>query len=102
MAIYYKIDNEMPSQNSYFTGDIVVCLTDGKDSAWRKVGGSVWVESSIPEEATEQKRQEQMLALSGVVQTVAGGITKIWTGTQAQYDAIATKDDDTLYIIVEA
>lgn len=31
---------------------------------------------------------------------VTGGITKIWTGTQAQYDAIATKADDTLYIIV--
>lgn len=32
---------------------------------------------------------------------VTGGITKIWTGTQAQYDAIATKDDSTLYVIVE-
>lgn len=34
--------------------------------------------------------------------TLTGGITKIWTGTQAEYDAIATPADDTLYIIVEA
>lgn len=31
---------------------------------------------------------------------VTGGIAKIWTGTQAQYDAIATKATDTLYVIV--
>lgn len=31
---------------------------------------------------------------------VNGGITKIWTGTQAQYDALAVKDDSTLYVIV--
>lgn len=36
----------------------------------------------------------------GTITAVAGGITQIWSGTQAQYDAIATKDDDTLYIIV--
>ena len=29
------------------------------------------------------------------------GITKIWSGTQAQYDAITTPDDDTLYVITE-
>ncbi|WP_341743086.1 phage upper tail fiber protein [Azonexus hydrophilus] len=32
--------------------------------------------------------------------TLTGGITKIWSGSQAEYDAIATKADDTLYIVV--
>lgn len=31
--------------------------------------------------------------------SVNGGITKIWTGTQAEYDAL-TPANDTLYIIV--
>lgn len=31
---------------------------------------------------------------------VIGGITKISKLTQAQYDAIVTKDDSTLYVIV--
>lgn len=31
---------------------------------------------------------------------ITGGITKIATLTQVQYDALATKADDTLYIIV--
>lgn len=32
--------------------------------------------------------------------SVTGGVAKLWSGTHAQYDAIATKADDTLYIIV--
>lgn len=36
----------------------------------------------------------------GVVETRASVLTKIWTGTQAQYDAIGTKDADTLYFII--
>ena len=34
------------------------------------------------------------------VNPVTGGITKIWSGSQAEYDAIAVKADDTLYVIV--
>lgn len=37
----------------------------------------------------------------GVVQSEQG-LVNIWHGTQAEYDAIAVKDYDTLYIIVEA
>jgi len=33
-----------------------------------------------------------------VTNPVTGGITKIWTGTQAAYDAL-TPADDTLYVI---
>lgn len=36
-----------------------------------------------------------------IVTSITEGITKIWTGTQAQYDAL-TPSDDTLYVIVEA
>ncbi len=36
----------------------------------------------------------------GVVETRASVLTKIWTGTQAQYDAIGTKDVNTLYFII--
>ena len=31
--------------------------------------------------------------------TALGGLT-LWKGTQAQYDALATKDNNTLYVIV--
>jgi hypothetical protein len=37
----------------------------------------------------------------GVVETRANVLTKTWTGTQAQYDAIGTKDENTLYFIEE-
>jgi hypothetical protein len=36
----------------------------------------------------------------GVVETRASVLTKIWTGTQAQYDTIGTKDANTLYFII--
>jgi len=39
--------------------------------------------------------------VTAVTDPVTGGITKIWTGTQAAYDAL-TPADDTLYIIVES
>ena len=35
-----------------------------------------------------------------IVETRASVLTKIWTGTQAQYDAIGTKDANTLYFIM--
>ena len=36
---------------------------------------------------------------NGVVKTSNGGKVKFWSGTQAEYDAIATKDANTLYVI---
>jgi hypothetical protein len=38
--------------------------------------------------------------VQGVRETRANTNTKIWTGTQAQYDAIGTKDANTLYFII--
>jgi hypothetical protein len=32
----------------------------------------------------------------------SASVSTIWTGTQAEYDAITTKDVNTLYFIVEA
>ena len=37
----------------------------------------------------------------GVVETRANVLTKTWTGTQAQYNAIGTKDNATLYFITD-
>lgn len=37
--------------------------------------------------------------VQGLRETRANVNTKIWTGTQAQYDAIVTKDATTLYFI---
>ena len=36
---------------------------------------------------------------NGVVKTSNNGKVKFWSGTQAEYDAIATKDSNTIYII---
>lgn len=32
--------------------------------------------------------------------TLTGGISVLWSGSQAEYDAIAVKDNSTLYVIV--
>lgn len=39
--------------------------------------------------------------VSGVIETNASINKQFWTGTQAEYDAIATKDPDTIYLIEE-
>jgi len=36
----------------------------------------------------------------GVVETRNNGLLKFWEGTQAQYDAIGTKDSNTIYFIM--
>ena len=37
----------------------------------------------------------------GTIVQSTQGITKIWSGTQTEYDAITTPDNDTLYVITE-
>ncbi len=39
------------------------------------------------------------LGTSGVINQNGGGVLKIWAGTQAEYDALLVKDDDTAYLI---
>ena len=41
------------------------------------------------------------VSASALIETRASTPTSIWTGTQAQYDAIGTKSDTTLYFITE-
>ena len=42
---------------------------------------------------------QHQLEIDTIKDTV-NNLTKIWTGTQAQYDAIGTKDANTLYFIM--
>ena len=55
----------------------------------------------------EEKAQlaEAVTAVEELADTVAAinsSYAKVWKGTQEEYDAIATKDDNTVYLIVEA
>jgi len=36
---------------------------------------------------------------NAIIDQNGGGILKIWTGTQAEYDAVTTKDAGTLYVV---
>lgn len=54
----------------------------------------------LTKEYIEEYTDSEGHVVTGKVDPVTGGITKIWTGTQAEYDAIAVKDDSTLYVIV--
>lgn len=49
----------------------------------------------------QSKIQGLQTSLSAKVSTT-GGVTAIWSGTQAQYDAIGNKVATTLYVITEA
>ena len=57
------------------------------------------LEVMIDGEKSESKFIDVANAGNGVVKTSNGGKVKFWSGTQAEYDAIATKDANTLYII---
>ena len=58
------------------------------------------LEVTMPgEESKTAKFIDILNAGNGVVKTSNGGKVKFWSGTQQEYDAIATKDSHTLYII---
>lgn len=59
-------------------------------------GGTVDIDnSSITENSSDQ------LQTVGVIDSRSGNSIKTWTGTKAQYDAITTKDSNTLYNITD-
>lgn len=64
------------------------------------VGGALWTEPPTAElpSVTAADNGAVLQAVNGAWAT---GL-KLWVGTQAQYDAIVTKDNGTLYIILEA
>lgn len=57
------------------------------------------LEVMIDGEKIEAKFIDVANAGNGVVKTSNGGKVKFWSGTQEEYDAIATKDANTLYVI---
>jgi len=36
---------------------------------------------------------------TAIIDQNSGGVLKVWTGTQAEYDAVTTKDAGTLYMV---
>lgn len=82
-------------------GEVVATIGTGS----RTIAGALPA-NSVPVNASGQMVFNLETADGGSVVTaqtnpVTGGIIKtLWTGTQAQYDAIATKDANTMYVIV--
>lgn len=51
---------------------------------------------------TITKNNQNKIQTVGIIDQNAGGIIKYWEGTQAQYDAITTKDNNTIYYITDS
>ena len=45
---------------------------------------------------------DRSLVYAATNDLTGGSVKTIWSGTQAQYEAISVKDDSTLYLIVSA
>ena len=68
-----------------------VLITNGTDASWADVNDNV----------TVTKNSSNKLQTVAVIDNRSGNAIKTWTGTRAQYDAIATKDANTLYNIID-
>lgn len=88
MATYTTSSHERPTGAGYSRGD-VINVTDptAPVTSWIYLGQGVW------------ERNDTVQVRTGPGGVVA--ITNIMSLTQAQYDAIVTKDAATLYVIVE-
>lgn len=51
---------------------------------------------------TITKNSQNKIQTVGIIDQNAGNIVKYWEGTQAEYDAIVTKDNNTIYYITDA
>lgn len=53
------------------------------------------------DEASITKNSDDEIQTVGIIDNNSGNTDKIWTGTLAQYNALATKDSDTFYYITD-
>ena len=83
----YTTDDQYPEGGNFKAGDICECTNPEFPVKSWVYSGREWVPNS-PASITNPA--------SGL------SIKSIWTGTQAQYDAIAVKDANTQYNIVAA
>ena len=94
--------------SSFSIGDTTCELTlDGSTTRPYYYNGTTNSEmallSDIPDidNSTITKNSDDELQAIGVIDNNSGGAIKTWTGTKAQYDAITTKDANTLYNITD-
>jgi hypothetical protein len=86
--------------------DVRLPQPGGDRGNWGEVLNN-YLRTSLNEDGTlkdgipQSKIQGLQASLSAKVSTT-GGVTAIWSGTQAQYDAIGNKVATTLYVITEA
>lgn len=70
--------------------------TNGTTTSWATAGSSVSIDNS-----TITKNGNDQLQTVGYKDVRTSNTLKTWTGTRAQYDAITTKDANTLYNIID-
>lgn len=63
--------------------------------------GSVTNETVAPGANIAQSKVQGLTASLNAKVGTSGGVTNIWSGTQAAYNAIGTKNPTTLYVITE-
>ena len=118
-VVYFEIDEQMTFIYGLVSPILELSFVDG-ENVQRAGSSSIAIEiERNPIQETDIESTSEYLDLNqavidvqaalseftsgyvvGVVETRASVLTKIWTGTQAQYDAIGTKDVNTLYFIM--
>lgn len=61
----------------------------------------VVTDGAIAPAGISQAKVQGLTASLNAKMNTSGGVTAVWSGTQAAYDAIGTKNPATLYVITE-
>ena len=62
---------------------------------------NIEADTALTDDITVSKNSNDELQTIGVIDDNSGNAIKTWTGTRTQYEAIATKDSNTLYNIID-
>ena len=76
--------------------DILVSGTNIKTINSQSILGEGNIEVTIPDATTATSG-----AMSAADKTKLDSISNEWTGTQSEYDALTTKDNNTIYYVTE-
>ena len=84
------------------TGDTTRHITSSERTAWSaKLDHSAYTASDVLSKLLTVDGKGSGLLADGVADQQTGGVLKLWRGTEAQYNALAAKDANTLYILTK-
>lgn len=100
-AVGKKADVEHTHDDLYYTENEIDTKFNVVDASISNIISNYETKEDATEKLNAAKTYADGVKPTAILETNSGLEQKFWRGTQAEYNTIATKDDNTMYIIVD-